>query len=38
MNVVSKRLLTVVCSFCSYREGSQSPTSRKRKRFRKRSL
>jgi len=38
MNVVLKMLLTVVCSFCSYREGSQSPTSRKRKRFRKRSL
>lgn len=26
------------CSFYSYREGSQSPTSRKRKRFRRRSL
>lgn len=31
-------LLTIVCSFYSCREGSQSPTSRKRKRFRRRSL
>lgn len=33
-----KTLLKIIRIFLSYREGSQSPTSRKRNRFRRRSL